>query len=269
MVEDPSLPFPESVAASEIHKAGQRGAEAAMQLFRAMGVGASSSCWTASASSAPPTTSTSRSARSSESFVRLGLTRTAKTVAAGGVTTLLGPGGDAGLLRRRLHHRPRARRAQLRRRPAGVGPVRAAPDLLPRPAPDRPVPRGERRRRGGGLGGHGRPPLAVHRAPDRRRRHARRRVLHALQDAQEPDPRHQARRRRRQEVGGRTRPRPSAPSGTSRFKVVARRHRRDLRADDRALLLLHQARSGPRSWPRSSCSSPASSSRRSPATWSA
>ena len=40
MVEDRSLPFPESVAASEIHKAGQRGAEAALQLFRAMGVGA-------------------------------------------------------------------------------------------------------------------------------------------------------------------------------------------------------------------------------------
>ena len=40
MVEDPTLPFPESVAASEIHKAGQRGADAALQLFRAMGVGA-------------------------------------------------------------------------------------------------------------------------------------------------------------------------------------------------------------------------------------
>ncbi|MGA9118961.1 MAG: oligopeptide transporter, OPT family [Bacteroidota bacterium] len=40
MVEDTSLPFPESVAASEIHKAGQRGAGAALQLFRAMGVGA-------------------------------------------------------------------------------------------------------------------------------------------------------------------------------------------------------------------------------------
>jgi putative OPT family oligopeptide transporter len=40
MVEDSSLPFPESVAASEIHKAGQRGSEAAMQLFKAMGVGA-------------------------------------------------------------------------------------------------------------------------------------------------------------------------------------------------------------------------------------
>jgi len=36
MVEDQTLPFPESVAASEIHKAGQRGAEAALQLFRAM-----------------------------------------------------------------------------------------------------------------------------------------------------------------------------------------------------------------------------------------
>ena len=40
MVEDPELPYPESVAASEIHKAGQRGGEAAAHLFRAMGVGA-------------------------------------------------------------------------------------------------------------------------------------------------------------------------------------------------------------------------------------
>jgi putative OPT family oligopeptide transporter len=40
MVEDPSLPFPESVAASEIHKAGQRGAEAARFLFWNIGVGA-------------------------------------------------------------------------------------------------------------------------------------------------------------------------------------------------------------------------------------
>jgi len=40
LVEDKELPFPESVAAGEIHKAGQRGIEAAMQLFKAMGVGA-------------------------------------------------------------------------------------------------------------------------------------------------------------------------------------------------------------------------------------
>src|SRR3954466_8132134 len=40
MVEDPELPFPESVAASEIHKAGQRGAGAAKLLFANMGIGA-------------------------------------------------------------------------------------------------------------------------------------------------------------------------------------------------------------------------------------
>ncbi|GIU74629.1 MAG: oligopeptide transporter, OPT family protein [Bryobacteraceae bacterium] len=40
MVEDPELPFPESKAAAEIHKAGQRGADAARTLFQAMGVGA-------------------------------------------------------------------------------------------------------------------------------------------------------------------------------------------------------------------------------------
>src|SRR5882724_901739 len=39
MVEDPELPFPESVAASEIHKAGQRGAAAAKYLFWNVGVG--------------------------------------------------------------------------------------------------------------------------------------------------------------------------------------------------------------------------------------
>ena len=40
MVEDPELPFPESVAASEIHKAGQQGSRAAALLFQAMGFGA-------------------------------------------------------------------------------------------------------------------------------------------------------------------------------------------------------------------------------------
>src|SRR5690349_895133 len=40
MVEDPELPFPESVAASEIHKAGQQGARAAKLLFANMGIGA-------------------------------------------------------------------------------------------------------------------------------------------------------------------------------------------------------------------------------------
>jgi putative OPT family oligopeptide transporter len=39
MVEDPELPYPESSAAAEIHKAGQRGADAAKTLFQAMGIG--------------------------------------------------------------------------------------------------------------------------------------------------------------------------------------------------------------------------------------
>lgn len=40
MVEDVELPFPESVAAAEIHKAGQRGGSGSKYLFGAMGVGA-------------------------------------------------------------------------------------------------------------------------------------------------------------------------------------------------------------------------------------
>src|SRR5215831_16983901 len=40
MVEDRTLPFPESVAAAEIHKAGQHGSSSAKHLFRSMGIGA-------------------------------------------------------------------------------------------------------------------------------------------------------------------------------------------------------------------------------------
>jgi len=40
LVEDPDLPFPESVAASQIHKAGQMGAQAAKFLFYNMAMGA-------------------------------------------------------------------------------------------------------------------------------------------------------------------------------------------------------------------------------------
>ncbi|MBN9659413.1 MAG: oligopeptide transporter, OPT family [Acidobacteria bacterium] len=39
MVEDPELPYPESSAAAEIHKAGQRGSDAAATLFQSMGIG--------------------------------------------------------------------------------------------------------------------------------------------------------------------------------------------------------------------------------------
>jgi putative OPT family oligopeptide transporter len=91
MVEDKDLPFPESVAASEIHKAGQRGAEAALQLFRAMGVGAVIYLLSAfriftSSNSFQIAVGTVK-----QSFVRLGLTRDALTVPGGGISTISAP----------------------------------------------------------------------------------------------------------------------------------------------------------------------------------
>jgi putative OPT family oligopeptide transporter len=91
MVEDSTLPFPESVAASEIHKAGQRGADAALQLFRAMGVGAlirfSDALGVFRASNDFPIAV----GKVKESLVRLGLTKDAKAITAGGVSTFSAP----------------------------------------------------------------------------------------------------------------------------------------------------------------------------------
>ncbi|MFZ5787040.1 MAG: OPT family oligopeptide transporter, partial [Acidobacteriota bacterium] len=91
MVEDPTLPFPESVAASEIHKAGQRGAEAAVQLFKAMGVGAAIRLLDGfgifKSSNAFPIAV----GKLKEGFVRLGLAKDAPTVAAGGITSFSAP----------------------------------------------------------------------------------------------------------------------------------------------------------------------------------
>jgi len=91
MVEDPDLPFPESVAAGEIHKAGQRGAEAALQLFRAMGVGAAVRLLDAfhvfsSSNNFMLSVGTFR-----QSFVRLGLTKSANVIPAGGISTISAP----------------------------------------------------------------------------------------------------------------------------------------------------------------------------------
>ena len=189
MVEDPGLPFPESVAAGEIHKAGQKGAEAALQLFRAMGVGAVVRFLDGFGIFRASNDFAVGIGTLKQSFVRLGPDRHRRQGADRRHHQLLGAGRHARVPRRRLHHRARAGRAELRRRPAGVGPVRAAARLLRRPDADRPVPRAEQRRRGGRLGGHRRPPLPLHRPADRGRRHAGGRVLHAVQDAEEPDPR--------------------------------------------------------------------------------
>ena len=91
MVEDPSLPFPESVAASEIHKAGQRGAEAALQLFRAMGVGAFIKLLDGLGVFRSSNDFPLAVGKVNESAVRLGLDSNAKAITAGGVTTLSAP----------------------------------------------------------------------------------------------------------------------------------------------------------------------------------
>src|SRR5215472_14483991 len=74
LVEDPTLPFPESVAASEIHKAGRRGAEAARYLFWNIGVGALVQSLGAFQLFAPDKTFIVRIGEIGKSFVRLGAT---------------------------------------------------------------------------------------------------------------------------------------------------------------------------------------------------
>jgi putative OPT family oligopeptide transporter len=91
MVEDHSLPFPESVAAAEIHKAGQRGAEAANQLFKAMGVGAFIKLLDALGVFRASNDFEVGVGRLKDGFVRLGLDSSAKQVTAGGVTTISAP----------------------------------------------------------------------------------------------------------------------------------------------------------------------------------
>ncbi len=92
MVEDRSLPFPESVAASEIHIAGRRaGTGAASQLFQAMGVGAFIKLIGDLGIFAAKNPFHPAVGTHGQSLVRLGLTKDAKTVAAGGVTTISAP----------------------------------------------------------------------------------------------------------------------------------------------------------------------------------
>ncbi|MBI4882144.1 MAG: oligopeptide transporter, OPT family [Planctomycetes bacterium] len=91
MVEDKDLPFPESVAASEIHKAGQRGAEAAIQLFQAMGVGALVKLLAELKVFAASKDFLLNIGEIGKSLVRLGFKEDAFTIKAGGVSTMSAP----------------------------------------------------------------------------------------------------------------------------------------------------------------------------------
>ena len=91
MVEDKTLPFPESVAASEIHKAGQRGAEAAVSLFKAMGVGAVIKLMDGLGIFHSSNDFQVMVGRIKESFVKLGLKADSEKILGGGITTISAP----------------------------------------------------------------------------------------------------------------------------------------------------------------------------------
>jgi putative OPT family oligopeptide transporter len=91
MVEDPDLQYPESVAASEIHKAGQTGADAARQLFAAMGVGALIQFLGLFKFFNSSKDFVLHVGELGRSFVRLGFRQEDFRVAAGGVSTMSAP----------------------------------------------------------------------------------------------------------------------------------------------------------------------------------
>jgi putative OPT family oligopeptide transporter len=91
MVEDPELPFPESVAAAEIHKAGRRGAQAAKYLFWNIGVGGVVYLLGRFGLFAADQDIHFAVGSLGRSQVRLGTTGSANIVAAGGASTFAAP----------------------------------------------------------------------------------------------------------------------------------------------------------------------------------
>ncbi|HET9304983.1 MAG TPA: oligopeptide transporter, OPT family [Candidatus Sulfotelmatobacter sp.] len=92
MVEDPELPYPESVAASEIHKAGQQGARAAKILFANMGFGGLMYLLGAvNVFSASNTFPVGISALGKKLLLRTGTNPDVTTTVTGGTTLFTGP----------------------------------------------------------------------------------------------------------------------------------------------------------------------------------
>lgn len=91
LVEDRELPFPESVAASEIHKAGQKGAQAAKYLFYNMATGAAIFLLGQFSLFAPDQDYIFNVGQLSKSMLRLGGPGSTNTLAAGGVTAVSAP----------------------------------------------------------------------------------------------------------------------------------------------------------------------------------
>ena len=91
LVEDRDLKFPESVAAGEIHKAGQRGGQAAAQLFQAMGIGAVIQFFAGSGFFHASNDFLLRVGEYGKSIVRLGAKPDSPVVNAGGISTISAP----------------------------------------------------------------------------------------------------------------------------------------------------------------------------------
>jgi len=91
MVEDPELPFPESVAASEIHKAGQQGSRAAKILFSNMGFGGLVYLLGQFNLFSPSRDFILQVGELGKSFVRLGRDVASPKLSAGAVTTMSAP----------------------------------------------------------------------------------------------------------------------------------------------------------------------------------
>src|SRR5437667_7062418 len=91
MVEDPELPFPESLAAAEIHKAGQRGGAAAKYLFYNMAFGGVSFLLGAFNLYGQDRDFFFRMGDLGRSFVRMGAGESARTLPVGGVSKFAAP----------------------------------------------------------------------------------------------------------------------------------------------------------------------------------
>jgi putative OPT family oligopeptide transporter len=91
LVEDPELPFPESVAASQIHKAGQVGAQTAKYLFYNMGFGALTYLLGAFNVFAPDKDFFFPVGQLGKSRLALGGAGTNQVLGAGGVSTVSAP----------------------------------------------------------------------------------------------------------------------------------------------------------------------------------
>src|SRR5580692_10579601 len=98
LVEDPTLPFPESVAAAEIHKAGQRGADAARYLFWSIGFGTLVQALGEIKLYAVDKDFVVRIGQIGKSFVRLGTRTSQNVLQTGAISTVSAPSVSPALI---------------------------------------------------------------------------------------------------------------------------------------------------------------------------